>query len=123
MGSYNVSETVFRRMLQMNYPRAETGEFKRNEASVGGPHGQMIVFCAGLHPDWKLSGVKKDKVLLRKAASGRDPVGYATREKTMFRASFSESLFSGRVKFIDQLLSRESLRRTPWFDAARVVRH
>jgi asparagine synthase (glutamine-hydrolysing) len=83
----------------------------------------VIDFCAALHPDWKLSGVRNDKVLMRKAASGRDPVGYAKREKTMFRASFSESLFSGRVRFIDQLLSRESLQRTPWFDAERVARH
>ena len=28
-----------------------------------------------------------------------------------------------QLKFIDQLLSRESLERTPWFDADRVVRH
>jgi asparagine synthase (glutamine-hydrolysing) len=84
---------------------------------------EVINFCAGLHPDWKLRGLLSDKVLLRKAAADRDSVGYARRHKTMFRASFGQSLLNGRVRFIDQLLSRDSLRRTGLFEVERVVRH
>jgi asparagine synthase (glutamine-hydrolysing) len=109
--------------LLLNHRGDRTGMANSVEVRYPFLDEDVIDLCAGLHPDWKLSGLLHDKVLLRKAASGRDPVGYARRWKTMFRASFGESLLNGRVRFINQLLSRESLERTSWFDARRVTRH
>src|SRR5258708_29674952 len=52
MGSYNLSEAVFRQMLHMKYPRAEMGEFKRIQDSLGGLHGQMIVYFLSVFARW-----------------------------------------------------------------------
>lgn len=82
----------------------------------------VIAFCAGLAPDYKLKGFT-EKWLLRQVAARTLPRQIAGRSKTMFRASLAET-FLGRHRpaWVDQLLSPESLRRTGYFDSTAVAR-
>jgi asparagine synthase (glutamine-hydrolysing) len=82
----------------------------------------VIAFCAGLAPDYKLRGFT-EKWLLRQVAARTLPRQIADRPKTMFRASLSETFLGGhRPVWVDQLLSPESLRRTGYFDSTAVAR-
>jgi asparagine synthase (glutamine-hydrolysing) len=82
----------------------------------------VIAFCAGLAPDYKLKGFT-EKWLLRQVAARTLPRQIAGRSKTMFRASLADT-FLGRHRpaWVDQLLSPESLRRTGYFDSTAVAR-
>ncbi len=82
----------------------------------------VVTFCAGLAPEYKLKGFT-EKWLLRQVAARTLPRQIAGRAKTMFRASLAET-FLGRHRpaWVDQLLSPESLNRTGYFDAAGVAR-
>lgn len=82
----------------------------------------VINFCAGIDPDYKLRGLT-DKWLLRQVAARTLPAQIANRPKTMFRASMSKTfLGENRPGWVDQLLSPESLRATGYFDPARIAR-
>jgi asparagine synthase (glutamine-hydrolysing) len=82
----------------------------------------VIAFCAGLAPEYKLQGFT-EKWLLRQVAARTLPRQIARRPKTMFRASLAATfLGSHRPAWVDELLSPESLRRTGYFDAAAVAR-
>ncbi len=78
---------------------------------------------AKLHPRWKLHGLR-DKFALRLMAQRWVPHAIAWRRKAMFRAPLDG--FHGadacEPKFVDQLLSEESLRKTGYFDVAAVRR-
>jgi asparagine synthase (glutamine-hydrolysing) len=51
------------------------------------------------------------------------PARIANRRKTMFQASRSDAFLArNRPHWVDQLLSRESLEATGWFDPNRVAR-
>jgi asparagine synthase (glutamine-hydrolysing) len=79
---------------------------------------EVFAFLAGVHPRWKLRGLR-DKYLLRLVAERYLPKPIAWRRKVMFRAPM-HSFFVASAPYVDQLLSEESLRRTGWFDAAAV---
>ncbi len=82
----------------------------------------VIAFCASIAPEYKLRG-RTDKWLLRQVAARTLPSRIANRPKTMFRASRSQAFFApDRPRWVDQLLSPESLRATGWFDPEGVAR-
>jgi asparagine synthase (glutamine-hydrolysing) len=82
----------------------------------------VVAFCASIAPRYKLHGLT-DKWLLRQVARRTLPDRIANRPKTMFRASRSEAFLDhDRPRWVDQLLSPESLKATGWFDPERVAR-
>ncbi len=80
-------------------------------------------FCARVHPDWKLRGLRHDKVLLRQYARRILPSVITERPKAMFRAPFANSFFESPPAYVEQLLSRESLEKTGYFDTERVWKY
>jgi asparagine synthase (glutamine-hydrolysing) len=78
----------------------------------------VFAFTARLHPRWKLRGFR-DKYLLRLVAERWLPPEIARRHKVIFRAPL-DSFHMDQAKFVDELLSEESLRRTGYFDVAAV---
>jgi asparagine synthase (glutamine-hydrolysing) len=82
----------------------------------------VIAFCAGIDPEYKLRG-GTEKWLLRQVAARTLPPRLAGRPKTMFRASLARTfLGADRPAWVDQLLSPESLAATGYFDASAVAR-
>jgi asparagine synthase (glutamine-hydrolysing) len=80
----------------------------------------VIKFCSQIAPEYKLRGMT-DKWLLRRVADRVAPAQVRTRNKVMFRANMSTAfLEANRPRWVDQLLSPESLRGTGYFDAAGV---
>ncbi|ODA68071.1 Asparagine synthetase [glutamine-hydrolyzing] 3 [Methyloligella halotolerans] len=82
----------------------------------------VIAYISKLHPKWKLHGLRGDKYVLRKAAERILPQQIAHRPKNMFRAPLAETFLADPPVFVRDLLSPESLRRTGYFNAARVLR-
>jgi asparagine synthase (glutamine-hydrolysing) len=83
---------------------------------------EVIDLCASIAPEYKLRGLT-EKWLLRRVARRHLPDSVASRPKTMFRAKLAPVMFGrARPRWIDQLLSRESLERAGLFDARRVER-
>ena len=79
----------------------------------------VFALLARLHPRWKLRGFR-DKYVLRRVGERYLPSAIAWRPKAMFRARL-DSFFAGQVpKFVDQLLSDDSLHKTGWFDVQQV---
>jgi asparagine synthase (glutamine-hydrolysing) len=82
----------------------------------------VIAFCAGIAPEYKMRGLT-EKWILRQVAARILPKAIANRPKTMFRACMSGSfLGQNRPLWVDQLLSPESLRATGYFNPAAVTR-
>jgi asparagine synthase (glutamine-hydrolysing) len=82
----------------------------------------VINFCAGIAPEYKLHGLT-EKWILRRVAAKTLPPQIANRPKTMFRASLAKTfLDEHRPHWVDQLLSPESLRKTGYFDP-EIVAH
>ena len=82
----------------------------------------VIAFCAGIAPEYKLRG-RTEKWILRQVAARILPERIARRPKTMFRACMSGTFLGpNRPSWVDQLLSPESLRATGYFDVEAVVR-
>ena len=80
---------------------------------------EVIRFCAAVHPRWKLRRLR-DKYLLRRVAERFLPADIAWRPKSDFVAPF-DSLFNEHApRFVNELLSEESLKRTGYFDATAV---
>lgn len=80
----------------------------------------VIDLCCRIDPRWKLRGLTGDKHLLRLTARRLLPRALAMRPKSMFRAPFANTLLTGTVPYVEQLLGAESLRRTPYFSPGRV---
>jgi asparagine synthase (glutamine-hydrolysing) len=81
---------------------------------------RVVDFCAGLAPDYKLHWWT-DKWLLRRVAVRVLPRPIANRKKTMFRANLARTFVGPhRPRWVDQLLSTESLAATGYFDAKAV---
>jgi asparagine synthase (glutamine-hydrolysing) len=76
-------------------------------------------FLAKLDPVWKMRGLR-DKLILRYVAQRCVPKPIAWRAKAMFRAPTDSFHVTALPTFVDQLLSRESLRKTDYFDAKAV---
>ncbi len=82
----------------------------------------VIGFCAGLAPEYKLRG-RTEKWILRQVAARILPERIARRPKTMFRATMSGTFLGpNRPAWVNQLLSPESLRATGYFDPDAVAR-
>jgi asparagine synthase (glutamine-hydrolysing) len=81
---------------------------------------ELVDFCARLAPEWKLRNVRRDKHVLRAAAASFLPREIVRRPKAMFRAPQAATFFSQPAAYVQQLLSRESLARTPYFNVQRV---
>ncbi|MGL5098312.1 MAG: asparagine synthase-related protein, partial [Planctomycetia bacterium] len=81
---------------------------------------EVVQYCASLNPRWKLRGATMDKHLLRRTAAEMLPKEIAYRRKAMFRAPFAQTFFDRSPAFIDQLLSRESLEKSGYFNADAV---
>jgi asparagine synthase (glutamine-hydrolysing) len=89
----------------------------------------LLAFTAKLHPRWKLRGLLRDKFVERKVAQKWLPKEVAWRRKRMFRAPMDSwaqgtgdrGQGTGQADaWIDDVLSRESLEKTGYFDAAAV---
>jgi len=82
----------------------------------------VINFCASIAPEYKLRGMT-EKWILRQVAARTLPPQIANRKKTMFRSSLSGTFLGPhRPRWVDQLLSPESLRATGYFDPEKVRR-
>jgi asparagine synthase (glutamine-hydrolysing) len=82
----------------------------------------VIAFCAGIAPEYKIRGFT-EKWLLRQVAAKTLPARIANRPKTMFRASLAATFLGpNRPAWVDQLLSRESLLAAGYFDPDAVAR-
>jgi asparagine synthase (glutamine-hydrolysing) len=81
----------------------------------------VVALLARVHPRWKLRGFR-DKYLLRRVAARWLPRAIAWRRKKMFRARLDNFFAGPAPRFVQELLSDASLRRTGWFDAGQ-VRH
>ena len=78
-------------------------------------------FLAKLHPRWRLRGFR-DKHLLRLLAQRWVPKSVARRHKVIFRAPLDSFHMDPEPPFVAQLLSKESLRKTGYFDVSAVNR-
>lgn len=81
----------------------------------------VIAFMARLHPRWKLRGLFRDKYIERLVARRWLPPEIAWRRKHMFRAPMDSWAKMGAQRWIDQVLSPESLAKTGLFDAKVVA--
>ncbi len=81
----------------------------------------LIAFTSKLAPRWKLRGFRQDKYILRQAASRILPHEVAYRPKGMFRAPLAESFFTDAPPYVRQLMSREALLKTGYFDPDTVL--
>jgi asparagine synthase (glutamine-hydrolysing) len=79
----------------------------------------VFSFLARVSPSYKLRGMQ-DKYLLRRVADHWLPRSIAWRRKAMFRAPFDSFHLDTAPAFVDQLLSKESLERTGYFDVEAV---
>src|SRR4030095_9049250 len=79
----------------------------------------VFAFLARLDPKWKLRGLR-DKHLLRRLAERWLPASVLQARKEILRAPLGSFHMDPEPKFVSQLLSEESLRRTGYFDAAAV---
>ena len=83
----------------------------------------VIKFCSQIDPEYKLRKLKTEKWILRQVAAKTLPKQIANRPKTMFRANLSRTFLGDhRPRWVDQLLSPESLRKTGMFNAWAVAR-
>ena len=81
----------------------------------------VIAYMAKLHPRWKLRGLRRDKYVERKAAEAWLPKSVAWRRKFMFLApmdSFAAGMRAAGAAdaWVEEVLSRESIRKTGLFD-------
>ncbi len=86
----------------------------------------VIAYMAGLHPRWKLRGLRGDKFVERKVAERWLPKEVAWRKKFMFRApmdtfAVQEKAAGPNDSWVNQVLSPESLRKTGYFDVDAVT--
>ena len=81
---------------------------------------QVVSFLTKIHPRWKLAGFR-DKYILRLLSERWLPKSIAWRRKAMFRAPLDSFHEENPPKFVDDLLSRESLRKTGYFDVESVL--
>jgi asparagine synthase (glutamine-hydrolysing) len=80
---------------------------------------EVFDFLARIHPRWKFRGLQ-DKYILRLVAERWLPRQIAWRRKAMFRAPLDSFHADPPPRFVDELLSPESLQKTGFFDPAAV---
>jgi asparagine synthase (glutamine-hydrolysing) len=82
----------------------------------------VIDFISRIHPRWKLRRGLRDKYLLRQAASRILPEEVAQRKKHMFRAPLAQTFLHRGPRYVEDLMSPESLARAGYFDVGAVRR-
>ncbi len=75
----------------------------------------VLSFVASLHPRWKLRRLI-DKYIERKVAERWLPREVAWRRKHMFRAPMDSFATAGKESWITEVMSRESMAKTGYFD-------
>jgi asparagine synthase (glutamine-hydrolysing) len=83
---------------------------------------RVFSFLAPLQPRWKMRGFQ-DKHLLRLLAERWLPRQIARRRKAMFRAPLDSFHMVDPPPYVNQLFSKESLRKTGYFDAEAVTHY
>ncbi len=81
----------------------------------------VIRFISKIHPRWKLRKGYQDKYILRQAASKYLPAEIALRRKQMFRAPMAESFLINPPDYVVELLSKEALETTGYFNVKEVT--
>jgi asparagine synthase (glutamine-hydrolysing) len=81
---------------------------------------EVFQFLAGLDPKLKMKGMR-DKYLLRLLSERWLPKSIAWRRKAMFRAPFDSFHGQDTPRFVEQLLSPESLAKTGFFNTQAIV--
>ncbi len=82
----------------------------------------VVAFLSALHPRWKMRGLR-DKYILRLLGERYLPAEIAWRRKAMFLAPMDSFLTvpgGAAARYVDELLSEESLRKSGWFDVNQV---
>ncbi len=87
---------------------------------------ELLAYTSTLHPRWKLRGVLQDKFVERQVARRWLPPEVAGRAKKMFRAPMDAWIAESTThpesaRWINQVLSRESLEKTGLFDPQAVA--
>jgi asparagine synthase (glutamine-hydrolysing) len=81
---------------------------------------KVFTFLARLHPRWKIRGFR-DKYLLRLMAERWLPREIVRRRKVVFRAPSDSLHVENPPAFVHQLLSRDALLKTAYFDPDMVT--
>jgi asparagine synthase (glutamine-hydrolysing) len=82
---------------------------------------RLIEFANGLPPRMKMRALQ-EKYLLKRAVQRYLPASISARHKQPYRAPDAAALFdSGAPGYVRELLSEEAIRRTGYFDPARVA--
>ena len=76
-------------------------------------------YLARIDPGLKIKGLR-EKYLLRRVSERWLPKSVAWRPKGMFRAPLDGFFLQDKLPYVDELLSRESLEKTGYFDPAAV---
>ena len=83
---------------------------------------RVVEFAAKLPPRYRLNGLK-DKFILRQSAKNLIPEELAFRGKQPYRAPISRCFFGEQPQeYVMELLSEEALRKSGYFDPAKVSR-
>lgn len=83
---------------------------------------RVVEFAATIPPWYRLNGLK-GKYILRKAARGRIPPEVIDRRKQPYRAPIGRCFLSEQgCDYVDDLLSEDALRKSGYFDPAKVSR-
>ena len=76
-------------------------------------------YLSRVDPNLKIKGLR-EKYLLRRVSERWLPKSVAWRPKGMFRAPLDGFFLDGALPYVDELLSRESLEKTGYFDPSAV---
>ena len=83
---------------------------------------RVVDFACSIPPKYRLN-VLRDKFVLRQAASSLIPPELALRPKQPYRAPISRCFMAGQsLDYIEELLSSDVLRRTGYFNPAKVAK-
>lgn len=82
---------------------------------------RVVEFCNHLPPQLKMLGLREKRVL-KKSAQGLLPPQIWRRRKQPYRAPIHPAFFSGRLEYVEELLSPETVRAYGYFEPGAVTR-
>jgi len=83
---------------------------------------RVIEFACNVPPKFRMNGLD-EKYLLKHTARGMIPDEVINRPKQPYRAPISRCFFGDtKLDYVDELLSKESIKKKGYFDANRVAR-
>jgi asparagine synthase (glutamine-hydrolysing) len=103
---YRTDRPAMRSSLQLRFPFLDE---------------EVFDFLARLHPRWKINN-GRDKHLQRLLAERWLPAGFAAGRKRLIHGPLDAFHRARTPRWVDELLSEESLRRTGYFDVRAVSR-